>query len=118
MSSTENVTQHCMLAGAFAEAKAFKIANKPESVGALERGNCEDGAGAFGDADAVPVAATAPRVCIVLAGGGKGIEIGGELHTWDSLQSGGHIGPGDRVVLHYLGSYFLKVAASVGAAAC
>ena len=102
------------LAGALAEAKAFKVANQADYIHAKDAGNAKDWTRSVCQADAAEVAASTPRVSVVLTGLDKGLEIGGKLHTWDSLQDAGLISDGDVVVLHYLGSYLRKVAASVG----
>lgn len=112
-SAAENLVKAGWADRALDEAELFKRSHNPKDANALIRGDAPHGAVAIGQADAHSAAGATPRVSVLLTGSEKGLEINGKLHTWDSLQDMGQVGPGDLVILHYLGSYLLKVAASV-----
>lgn len=112
-SAPEDVIQAGGAEGALAEALSFKLTHHVDDAKALIRGDAPNGAVAIGQANAEGATTSTPRVSVLLTGSEKGLEVNGKLHTWDSLQDVGKVSAGDLVILHYLSSYLLKVAASV-----
>lgn len=115
-STSHDVIKSGVLFPAYAEAKAFKRANQPNDLGALNRGNGVDGAAGVGNADAAQgTAPAAPGVCAIFTSDGNGLEINGQTYTVDWLKDRGYFAAGDLVFMHYLGLFLRKVAASVEA---
>lgn len=114
-STSHDVIKSGVLFPAYAEAKAFKRANQPNDLSALNRGNGVDGASVVGNADAASGAAATVGVCAIFTSDGNGLEINGQTYTVDWLKDRGYFGAGDLVFMHYLGLFLRKVAASVEA---
>lgn len=113
-STSHDVIKSGVLFPAYAEAKAFKRANQPNDLGALNRGNGVDGAAGVSNADAAQgTAPAAPGVCAIFTSDGNGLEINGQTYTVDWLKDRGYFAAGDLVFMHYLGLFLRKVAASV-----
>lgn len=102
--------------GALDEAKALKVKTHGDYVIAKNRGDGKNFVRALCESDSVNSPAASVEVKMLLTGDDKGLEIGGKFYSWDSLQDRGIIGDGDRIGLHYMAKFLLKVASSVGEA--